>query len=104
MACATKTLYAVLQEMVRRGGNIPQKKNYPGVDNNVELTDWEKAPAGKMQYIRWTKRRKKTELMLRIRDVIIARGTRAHRTTREPRNDARERHKEKPAQWMPANR
>lgn len=42
--------------------------------------------------------------MLRIRDVIIARGTRAHKTTREPRMNARERHKEKPAQWMPANR
>lgn len=35
--------------------------------------------------------------MLRIRDVIIARGTRAHKTTRDSRNDARERHKEKPA-------
>lgn len=42
--------------------------------------------------------------MLRIRDVIIARGTRAHRAKRDSRNDARERHKEKPAQWMPANR
>lgn len=53
-ACATKTLYAVMQEMSRRGGSIPAKEIYPWVDNNVELTDWEKEQAGKMQYIRWT--------------------------------------------------
>ncbi|MBQ7632222.1 MAG: Mrr restriction system protein [Paludibacteraceae bacterium] len=53
-ACATKTLYAVMQEMSRRGGSIPAKEIYPWVDNNVELTEWEKEPAGKMQYIRWT--------------------------------------------------
>lgn len=53
-ACATKTLYAVMKEMVRRGGSIPAKDIYPWVNQNVELTDWEKEPAGKMQYIRWT--------------------------------------------------
>ena len=53
-ACATKTLYAVMQEMSRRGGSIPAKEIYPWVDNNVELTDWEKEQAGKMKYIRWT--------------------------------------------------
>lgn len=53
-ACATKTLYAVMEEMSRRGGSIPAKEIYPWVDSNVELTDWEKEPAGKMKYIRWT--------------------------------------------------
>jgi restriction system protein len=53
-ACATKTLYAVMKEMSRRGGSIPTKEIYPFVNENVELTDWEKEPAGKMQYIRWT--------------------------------------------------
>ena len=53
-ACATKTLYAVMKEMSRRGGSIPAKEIYPFVNENVELTDWEKEPAGKMQYIRWT--------------------------------------------------
>ena len=53
-ACATKTLYAVMQEMVRRGGSIPAKDIYPWVNQHVELTAWEKEPAGKMQYIRWT--------------------------------------------------
>lgn len=53
-ACATKTLYAVMQEMSRRGGSIPAKEIYPWVNQNVELTAWEKEPAGKMQYIRWT--------------------------------------------------
>ena len=53
-ACATKTLFAVMQEMSRRGGRIPAKEIYPWVNQNVELTDWEKEPAGKMQYIRWT--------------------------------------------------
>ena len=53
-ACATKTLYAVMKEMSRRGGSMPAKELYPFVNENVELTDWEKEPAGKMQYIRWT--------------------------------------------------
>ena len=53
-ACATKTLYAVMTEMVRRGGSIPVKEIYPYINQNVELTDWEKEPAGKMQYVRWT--------------------------------------------------
>ena len=53
-ACATKTLYAVMKEMNRRGGSMPAKELYPFVNENVELTDWEKEPAGKMQYIRWT--------------------------------------------------
>ena len=53
-ACATKTLYAVMKEMVSRGGSIPAKEIYPWVNENVELTEWEKEPAGKMQYIRWT--------------------------------------------------
>ena len=53
-ACATKTLYAVMKEMSRRGGSISVKELYPFVERNVALTDWEKEPAGKMQYIRWT--------------------------------------------------
>ena len=53
-ACATKTLYAVMKEMVHRGGSITAKEIYPFVNENVELTDWEREPAGKMQYIRWT--------------------------------------------------
>ena len=53
-ACATKTLYAVMKEMSRRGGSMPAKELYPFVNDNVELTDWEKKPAGKMKYIRWT--------------------------------------------------
>lgn len=53
-ACAAKTLYAVMQEMKRRGGRMPAKELYPYVNANVKLTDWEKEPAGKMQYIRWT--------------------------------------------------
>ena len=53
-ACATKTLYAVMKEMSRRGGSMPAKDLYPFVNENVKLTDWEKEPAGKMQYIRWT--------------------------------------------------
>jgi len=53
-ACATKTLYAVMKEMSRRGGSMPAKELYPFVNDNVELTDWEREPAGKMKYIRWT--------------------------------------------------
>ena len=53
-ACATKTLYAVMKEMSRRGGSMPAKELYPFVDKNVELTEWEREPAGKMKYIRWT--------------------------------------------------
>jgi restriction system protein len=53
-ACATKTLYAVMKEMSRRGGSMPAKELYPFVNENVELTEWEREPAGKMKYIRWT--------------------------------------------------
>ena len=53
-ACATKTLYAVMKEISRRGGSMPAKELYPFVNENVSLTDWEREPAGKMQYIRWT--------------------------------------------------
>ena len=53
-ACATKTLYAVMNEMSRRGGSMPAKDLYPFVNENVELNEWEKEPAGKMRYIRWT--------------------------------------------------
>ena len=53
-ACAAKTLYAVMKEMSRRGGSMSAKELYPYVENNVELTDWEKEPAGKMKYNRWT--------------------------------------------------
>ena len=53
-ACATKTLYAVMKEISRRGGSMPAKELYPFVDKNVKLTDWEREPAGKMKYIRWT--------------------------------------------------
>ncbi len=53
-ACAAKTLYAVMQEMKRRGGSMPAKDLYPFVNEKVELTEWEREPAGKMGYIRWT--------------------------------------------------
>ena len=53
-ACATKTLYAVMKEMSRRGGSMPAKELYPFVNENVNLTDWEREAAGKMGYIRWT--------------------------------------------------
>lgn len=53
-ACATKTLYAVMKEMSRRGGSMPAKELYPFVNENVSLNDWEREPAGKMKYIRWT--------------------------------------------------
>ena len=53
-ACGAKTLYAVMQEMKRRGGSIPVKEIYPFIENNVEFSDWEKEPAGKMKYIRWS--------------------------------------------------
>ena len=51
---AAKTLYAVMVEMKRRGGSMPVKDLYPFIETNVELTDWEREPAGKMKYIRWT--------------------------------------------------
>ena len=51
---AAKTLYAVMVEMKRRGGSMPVKDLYPFIEANVELTDWEREPAGKMKYIRWT--------------------------------------------------
>ncbi len=50
---AAKTLYAVMQEMKRRGGSIPVKDIYPFVEANVDLNEWEREPAGKMKYIRW---------------------------------------------------
>ena len=53
-ACAAKTLYAIMQEMKRRGGSMPAKDLYPFVNENVELTEWEREPAGKMGNIRWT--------------------------------------------------
>ena len=34
-ACATKTLYAVMKEMSRRGGSMPAKELYPFVTENV---------------------------------------------------------------------
>ena len=43
-ACATKTLYAVMQEMSRRGGSIPAKEIYPWVDGNVG--SWYITPEG----------------------------------------------------------
>lgn len=51
---ASKTLYAVMQEMKRRNGGISAKELYPFVEANVKLTEWEKERVGKMQYIRWT--------------------------------------------------
>ena len=33
---------------------MPAKELYPFVNENVQLTEWEKEPAGKMKYIRWT--------------------------------------------------
>lgn len=53
-ACAAKTLYAVMQEMKRRGGSIPSKDIYPFIEANVDLNEWEREPAGKMKYIRWS--------------------------------------------------
>lgn len=53
-ATATKTLYAVMKEMSRRGGSMPAKELYPFVEANVKLTEWELEPAGKNKYIRWT--------------------------------------------------
>ncbi len=44
-ACAAKTLYAGMPEMKRHGGSI---------EANVELTEWEKEPADKMKYVRWS--------------------------------------------------
>ncbi len=52
-ASAAKTLYAVMQEMKRRGGSIPAKDISSFVERNVDLSEWEKEPAGKKQYIRW---------------------------------------------------
>ena len=45
---ATKMLYAVMKEMICRGGSIPAKEIYPWVNEKVDLTEWEKEPAGKM--------------------------------------------------------
>ena len=53
-ACAAKILYAVMKEINRRGGSMSAKDLYPFVEANVELSEWEREPAGKMQYIRWT--------------------------------------------------
>ena len=53
-ACAAKILYAVMKEMSRRGGSMSAKDLYPFVEANVELSEWEREKAGKMQYIRWT--------------------------------------------------
>ena len=53
-ATATKTLYAVMKEISRRGGSMPAKELYPFVEANVTLTEWEREPAGKNKYIRWT--------------------------------------------------
>ena len=53
-ATATKTLYAVMKEISRRGGSMPAKELYPFVEANVKLTEWELEPAGKNKYIRWT--------------------------------------------------
>ena len=53
-ATATKTLYAVMKEISRRGGSMPAKELYPFVEANVKLTEWEQEPAGKNKYIRWT--------------------------------------------------
>ena len=53
-ACAAKILYAVMREISRQGGSMSAKDLYPYVEANVELTEWEKEPAGKMKYIRWT--------------------------------------------------
>ena len=51
---ASKTLYAVMQEMKRRDGGISAKDLYPFIEANVKLSEWEKERVGKMQYIRWT--------------------------------------------------
>ena len=53
-ACAAKILYAVMKEMSRRGGSMSAKDFEPFVRANVELSEWEREKAGKMQYIRWT--------------------------------------------------
>lgn len=53
-ATAAKTLYAIMQEMKHRGGSMPVKDLYPFIEANVDLNEWEREPAGKMQYVRWT--------------------------------------------------
>ena len=53
-ATATKTLYAVMKEISRRGCSMPAKELYPFVEANEKLTEWELEPAGKNKYIRWT--------------------------------------------------
>lgn len=53
-ACAAKTLYAIMQEMKKRGGSIPAKEIDTFIESNVPLTDWEKERAGKLQYYRWS--------------------------------------------------
>lgn len=52
-ACAAKCLYAICQEMKKRGGSIAAKDISDFVLNNVPLTDWEKERSGKKQAIRW---------------------------------------------------
>ena len=52
-ACASKVLFAIMQEMKRNGGSIRANDIDPFVEANVELTDWEKERAGKMQWVRW---------------------------------------------------
>ena len=54
MACAAKTLYAVMIEMKRRGGSMPAKDVNPFIEKNVEFTDWEKEITGKKQIVRWS--------------------------------------------------
>lgn len=53
-ACAAKTLYALMQEMKKRGGSIPAKEINTFIEANVALTEWEKERAGKYQNYRWS--------------------------------------------------
>lgn len=52
-ACGTKTVYAIMQELKRRGGSMKSSEVFPYLEENVEFTDWEKERAGKMQWVRW---------------------------------------------------
>ena len=52
-ACAAKVLYAIMKKMQENGGSISSSEIKPYIESTVDLTEWEKAPAGKLQNVRW---------------------------------------------------
>lgn len=52
-ACATKTMYAIMQELKHRGGVMKASEVFSYLEQNVQFTEWEKERAGKMQWVRW---------------------------------------------------